>query len=214
MYSRAAPSARYTELIRLYRDMHERGDIAHGLKPEDTFDGRSLKPHCMTIRDLVKTHGARTLLDYGSGKGRMYGRIRIRYPDGHVVEGLREFWGVDEIRCFDPGFAEFDRLPEGTFDGVICTDVLEHCPEEDIPWILDELFSYARHFVFATVALYPAVKTLSNGANVHCTLKPAAWWREQILAAATAHRDTRYCFELEYEWAAGGGMRPPDVVAG
>jgi hypothetical protein len=65
----------------------------------------------------------------------------------------------------------FSALPEGRFDGVVCTDVLEHCPEEDLPWIVGELFGYARLFVFANVACYPAAKKLPNGENAHCTIR-------------------------------------------
>jgi hypothetical protein len=43
---------------------------------------------------------------------------------------MKEYWGVESIRCYDPGYPPFSTLPEGRFDGVICTDVLEHCPEE------------------------------------------------------------------------------------
>jgi hypothetical protein len=69
---------------------------------------------------------------------------------------------------------------------VICTDVLEHCPEEDLPWIVGELFGYARLFVFANVACYPAMKTLPNGENAHCTIRPVEFWREIFQNAAAA----------------------------
>jgi len=214
MYSRAEPSPRYVELIRLYRALHDQGDVAHGIEPENTFDGRSLVPHCQTIRDLVGAFKARTLLDYGSGKGKQYGVVRIEFPDGRVLNSIREFWGVDEIRCFDPGYAQFDKLPEGKFDGVICTDVLEHCPEQDLPWIVAELFSFARRFVFATVALYAAGKTLANGENAHCTLKPVAWWRDLIVATAASHPGVRYRFELQHEWGGNGAGLKPDIIEG
>ena len=214
MYSRAEPSPRYIELIQLYRAMHDQGDAARGIKPENTFDGRSLVPHGQAIKELVDAHQARTLLDYGSGKGKQYHSARVEVDDGRVLSSIREYWGVDEIRCFDPGYAQFDKLPVGKFDGVICTDVLEHCPEQDLPWIMGELFSFARRFVFATVALYAAGKTLANGENAHCTLKPVAWWRDLIGATAAAHPGVRYRFELQHKWGGNGSGLKADIIVG
>ena len=83
---------------------------------------------------------------------------------------------MDYVACYDPSYAPFSLLPQGPFDGVICTDVLEHCPEEDLDWIVGELFGYANKFVFASIAGYPAMKTLPSGENAHCTVQPLAWW--------------------------------------
>ena len=44
------------------------------------------------------------------------------------------------ITCYDPGYEPHSRLPQGKFDGVLCTDVLEHCPQDDLEWIVGELF--------------------------------------------------------------------------
>jgi hypothetical protein len=81
---------------------------------------------------------------------------------------------------------------------VICTDVLEHCPEEDIPWILDELFAYARKFVYANVACFPARKRLPSGGNAHCTIKPVKWWEAEIVRAARAASGPICEFRLVY----------------
>ena len=51
-----------------------------------------------------------------------------------------------------PASSNSRHSPTGQFDGVISTDVLEHCPEPDLPWILDEMFGAARKFIFANIA--------------------------------------------------------------
>jgi hypothetical protein len=75
-------------------------------------------------------------------------------------------------------------LPGNSFDGVISTDVLEHCPEEDLPWIVQELFDLADKFVFASIAGYPARKHLPSGENAHCTVRPLSWWTQLFSHAA------------------------------
>ncbi len=88
------------------------------------------------------------------------------------------------MRCYDPGYAPHSARPPGRFDGVISTDVLEHCPEEDLAWILEEIFGYATRFVYLNVACYPARKTLPNGENAHATVRPPDWWRDKVAAAS------------------------------
>jgi hypothetical protein len=184
-YSRLQPSPRYRELIELYARMHRDGEARLGIPAENTFAGTSLAPHVGRIKGWIERTGAKTLLDYGAGKGVQYRPHKILVRGEHVADGLAEYWDVDEVRCYDPGYAPHSALPEGKFDGVISTDVLEHCPEEDLPWILEEIFAYARCFVYLNVACYPARKTLPNGENAHITIRPAEWWRERVTAYAT-----------------------------
>lgn len=177
MRSRSNPSPRFTELLGHYRQMHREGDVRHGLRAAETFDGRSLPRQAQRIRVLIGKTAAKTILDYGCGKGTQYRPAAITENGVARWNSMQEYWGVDSIACYDPAYEPFSKLPEGTFDGVICTDVLEHCPEEDLEWIVTELFSYARKFVFANVACYPAKKTLPSGENAHCTIIPADRWR-------------------------------------
>jgi len=183
-YSRANPSVRYRQLVALYSRMHAQGETRLGIAPEETFSGKSLMPHIGRIKRLIDATQARTVLDYGSGKGLQYRPQRIVVKGEHVADGVAEYWDVDEVRCYDPGFEPFSRLPDETFDGVVSTDVLEHSPEEDLHWIALEMFSFARRFVFLNVACYPAKKRLPDGANAHVTLRAPEWWRELVLESA------------------------------
>ena len=53
---------------------------------------------------------------------------------------------------------------------------MEHCPEEDLSWIVDEIFSFASAFVYLNVSTAPAKRLLPNGENAHCTVRPPEWW--------------------------------------
>lgn len=190
--TRSDPSPRYRDLVRLYQRMHEQGDPAHDIVAERMFVGSSLPPHVAAIRAIIARFGAKTIIDYGAGKGEGYQKSVATLPDGRQLRGLKEIWGLNEVTLYDPAYRPFSRLPEGRFDGVVCTDVLEHCPEEDLGWIIDELFGFARLFVFAAVAVYPSDKTLPNGENPHITLRSAGWWTDRFVAAAEKRPDVRY----------------------
>ena len=180
-YSRETPSPRYLELSKVYATMHDEGrpDVDHSAG--ETFDGRSLEPHIDIIAKLLKDSGSKTVLDYGSGKGKLY----QPRPDA-VEERCKRLpaWEGAEITCYDPGYDPFSELPSASFDAVISTDVVEHIPELDIPWILDEMFSRAEKQVYVVAACYPAKKILPDGSNAHCTVKQPAWWIAQMEAAA------------------------------
>lgn len=154
------------EYVALYQELH---------RNPKRFPGYSLSAYADEIAEMVIQYSAKTLLDYGCGKGYQYLSRRVH-----------EKWGAILPTCYDPGVSYLDKLPlKGTkFDGVICTDVLEHIPRQDVKKFLKVLFDYADKFVFLTVATFPAEKELPNGENCHITVRPIAWWRELIVKAA------------------------------
>ena len=186
-HSRANPSPRYVALTNLYRLMHEQGEHFLGVPPAKTFSGESLAPELAHVKRLIARTGAQTILDYGSGKGKQYELQPVGDGSGGRWPSVMDYWNVDEVACYDPCYAPFSRLPEGKFDGVVCTDVLEHCPEDDMPWIAAEIFGYASRFVYASVACFPARKRLPNGENAHCTIRPVEWWARLFEGIAAGH---------------------------
>jgi hypothetical protein len=197
-FSRAHPSPRYRELALLYARMHAEGERRLGIPPEQTFPGQSLLPHVRRIKRLVDATEARTVLDYGAGKGLQYRPQPIIIDGRKVSDGVAEYWDIDEVRCYDPGYQPHSDLPSGKFDGVVCTDVLEHCPEEDLAWIVDEIFSYATRFVYLNVACFPARKTLPTGENAHITVREPEWWQALVAACAGRYPDVMWELSTAY----------------
>jgi hypothetical protein len=190
--SRDNPSGRYRELLSMYKRLHSEGEPFQKLPPESTYPGVSILPHIDRIRGLIQATQSKTILDYGCGKGLQYEPRRIKIEGIGEWDSLMDYWDVDEVRCYDPCYTPYSTLPTEQFDGVISTDVLEHCVEEDLPWIVNEIFSFATKFVFASIACYPAKSRLPNGENAHCTVKPPQWWDELFRRTAAQHPDVRY----------------------
>lgn len=148
------------ELAQQYREMHQN---------EATFAGYSILPHVGSIKKLISKHGAQNIIDYGCGKAAAY-----------TYKQLHKQWNVN-VRLYDPYYGPYSRPPEEEgYDGVVCTDVLEHVPEEELDGVLEEIFDLADDFVFLTVCTRPAKKTLPDGRNCHLTVKDEDWWRETI----------------------------------
>jgi hypothetical protein len=146
-------------LLKQYRKMAAGGEH---------FRGLSLVQHADAIGELIAKHKARTLLDYGSGAGQAYNK----------PHRLHLAWGVDIPTRYDPAFPKFANLPAGKFDGVICSDVAEHIPIDEVPVFIARLFGYAERFVWASVCCRLANKTFPDGTNLHVTVRPMAWWTE------------------------------------
>lgn len=143
------------------------------------FSGLSIRMYLHDIERLCAAHGASSLLDYGCGGA-------MAWNDGKLQRKL----GIANVRLYDPAVPEFSQRPTRTFDGVLCVDVLEHIPEQDVQEVVADLFSYARRFVFAAVCCRPAKRTFKDGTNVHVTIKPIDWWQTVFTKTANGRSFT------------------------
>ena len=148
-------------LIAAYRQMHEAGKFA----------GFSTLEHAEQIGNLVRETGSTSVLDYGCGKGLQYSRHAIHEP-----------WGITRLQLYDPAVPGFTEAPEAA-DGVICCDVMEHIPSEEVPVVLGQVIGLARKFVFFVICTRASKKFLPDGRNCHVTIKPKDWWENAINSA-------------------------------
>jgi hypothetical protein len=157
--SRAMSRITQQRLIELYAERHKKGD---------RFHGKSLGPHLEELGKLIQETGSKTILDYGCGRACFYRNDRVH-----------EKWGV-VATLYEPGIDELSSKPEGKFDGVICTDVLEHILEPEK--VLPEIIGYAEKFCFLSISCRPSAlgKVLSDGTPFHVSVHPPTWWRERI----------------------------------
>ncbi len=190
-YSRENPSPEYVRLSALYKEHHNMANNNDWKK--DVYAGENLWPHMGFIKAAINRHGAKTILDYGAGKGMQYSNLRVKVAKGALYRNLESYWGV-KVSCYDAGYERFNIFPEGRFDALISTDVLEHCAKDDLEWIVSEMFEKARNFVFANIACYPAKTHLPNGENAHITIEQPAWWKDLIEKVAKNYPDVAYYF--------------------
>jgi hypothetical protein len=152
-------------LQRQYQKIHE---------DPNRYRGRLQPGFVRIITALVQKHDARTLLDYGCGKGHQYS-----------VHKQHEAWGI-QPDLYDPGIPELQRHPTISYDGVICTDVAEHIPEEYMHLFLEGLLILTNKFLFMCIFVDPAKARLPDGRNAHLTVRPQSWWELTLFAAAGA----------------------------
>lgn len=169
------------DLIERYRQMAAKGTQLWGL---------SILQHAREIQGLIEKTGSTRLLDFGCG-----GAAAYREPNMIHLQ-----WKIEMPALYDPAFPQFELLPDGTFDGVLCSDVLEHIAIEDVPETIGKLFERADKFVWASVCCRQAKKTFEDGLNLHVTVRPYAWWRREFETVSRAVSISRFGEENRVIW--------------
>ena len=123
--------------------------------------GTSLRQYIPEINQIIKEKCLTTILDYGCGKAQCHD------PNWNSTK-------------YDPAVPEFSTKPEGRFDLVICTDVLEHIPVDSLKDTINDIFNYSDQWVFLSVCCRKAKEILPNGYNAHATIESQKWWRELL----------------------------------
>ena len=135
---------------------------------ESKYPGDNLLPQLHHIKSLVRETESKTLLDYGCGKGLQYTKWK-QHEELGIMPSM-----------YDPAVSEYEKLPDGPFDGVYSTDVMEHIPKEQIPEVFNHIFSRAQKFVFLAICTKPAIAVLPSGENAHCTVEPMDFWISMV----------------------------------
>lgn len=158
----------------------------------ENFYGLTIVKHAREIGALMTRHWAQTAIDIGCGRGDQYKKPYL----------LQKHWGLREVTLYDPAFAEHSQLPDRDkrFDAVLCSDVLEHIPEEELDQFIGELFKRAEKFVWASVCCRKAKKRFEDGTNMHVTVRPIHWWLSRFTAIGHAVCMNRFGTEDGIEW--------------
>ncbi len=143
--------------------------------------------HGAKLIDLIgffRRQQVRTILDAGCGTGQLMRQIMTEFPDEFDVRGFDI-----SSNCLDSSFDAIreDILTVGclwnlaefgaVYDGVICTDVMEHIPPERVAASLDNLRRSTAKAAYLGIALFPdgyGKKIL--GEPLHLTVREPQWW--------------------------------------
>lgn len=147
------------------------------LHESNTGYGTSGAKWGMHVNRLALDIGAKTILDYGCGKGTLKEKL------GRIV-----FTGLDGPRACPYEILEYDPAVPGkdehvaVADLVVCGDVLEHIEPDCLYSVLDDIARIAKKAVFFVVATEAAQKILSDGRNAHLIIEKSEWWLPKLAA--------------------------------
>jgi hypothetical protein len=144
------------------------------------FSGKALLEwHKQACWNTMVEHYAPThWLDYGCGPASSYNENN---PEGHSTLDI-VLRTKSSFTLYDPCHPPYDTFPTlTTTPGVICVDVLEHIPEQDIPAVLNYLFSVCTTWMFLFASnKRNATKFVDSHESTHCTLKTRQEWVDMI----------------------------------
>ena len=175
----------YHDTLAQYRKLHE------------NFYGDSAWLHLDAIAKIVKAMQPKSILDYGCGRSDL----------------AAHFWldGERRIARYDPAIPRFSVMPEENFDLVLCLDVMEHIPMENVDRIFGELKARGSNVVF-TISTKLARAKLPDGRNAHVTLLSHREWLRWI--EATFGQAHRIQTEWDHELMVSTFLCPDAIRAG
>lgn len=143
----------YRQTLDQYKEIHAR---AYGVSAYLYFD--------QIAKEVVNLRPG-SILDYGCGRSDM----------------VAHFWneGRRRIAKYDPAIPQFEQMPGGEFDLVLCTDVMEHIQIADIDRVLSEIRAKSANALF-TISMKPARARLPDGRNAHVSLLTASEWTRWV----------------------------------
>lgn len=209
VFTAARPSAAYTALLdRITQsDDHNRpwdGSLSPGWGLEEEIRG---------VQELVAASGARSVLAYGfAGRPEAWSLVQaLRARDSSLV-----------VACGDLATSAAAGQPTRQYDGVVCADVLEYLPDEDVPWVLGEVFARARQFVYVAVVHGSRTRVWTGEIPLPSQAREESWWLTHLAAASARHPTIHWRLVFHTRTALGrrevrvhdGGRRlggPPTV---
>mgnify|MGYP001569751446 CR=1 FL=1 len=113
--------------------------------------------------------------DIGCGTGRF---LPILQAQGYNPIGI----DISE-NCFDPAICRdftlivcpvTDLADEFTVDACICSDMMEHIPDELVGSVLAKIATISKHG-----AIF-GISSLEDDGKLHCSLHNADWWQDKL----------------------------------
>ncbi len=131
---------------------------------------------------LLAEAGAETVLDYTFG-----------VDDGSAAGDTQQAYGARRVQRHDPAVPGLAAPPrsQGRFDAVVGRAGLERIPDDDVPWVVDELFAAAERLLYVVVADEARRDVLGDGTVLRIRSRGRAWWESHFAAASLHHPAVR-----------------------
>jgi SAM-dependent methyltransferase len=134
------------------------------------------------IMDKLDMKKFNRVLDVGCGIGQGVAIMRNEGIEAYgidISEKIKPFWEMGNISQFcQVACADKIPFPDDHFDLVICTEVMEHIPEDAVRNVLNEIKRVGKKF-FLTIAMSKALHKMPHDeSEPHICVKSPAWWKD------------------------------------
>ncbi|MCZ6500105.1 MAG: ELM1/GtrOC1 family putative glycosyltransferase [Gammaproteobacteria bacterium] len=105
--------------------------------------------------------------------------------------------GIEQLVEFDPTAHLGDAVSSERVDATVCFATLDFVPDEDIPWLLKQLFGRTRRLVYCEVSNKTESQYLSNGMTLNRRNRPVEWWQYQFELVARHYPAVRWRLRIQ-----------------
>ncbi|MDN5871011.1 MAG: mitochondrial fission ELM1 family protein [Nitrococcus sp.] len=152
------------------------------------------------IRHLLQQSKARTILGFG---------FATELPGlAEEPDEQKSGWVVQRSA---PGDAPWDEAAAQSFDAVLCRRALEYFPDEDLPWLIEKLFSLSARVLHAEVYDCAPLKRLPDGSALAIPPRRSPRWIACFEQASRRHPGVHWRLELTTRDALGRRRRETRV---
>lgn len=175
-----------SKYLQYYKDIFEgKPFIRDGkevtINEKTVFDGGGIQLIYDELEYELDKRDCASILDFGGGTA-VHWHKKVRIPGQKEMMTATEFFGA-RLRGFfryDPAHPHYNVKPTGKYEIIMCTEVLEHVPLDEMDELLTEMKSYLKD---DGVVIFTIPKTLSSnsfpdGQNTHVTLMETSEWNK------------------------------------
>jgi mitochondrial fission protein ELM1 len=167
LFSRTRPSSQFAQLVHMISEKKVGSNSSDHVSSE--------KPCTLDLHPIMASIDHPSLLHYGLGcAADLSPQIDPSFPSNFSLDMTNFIWG------------RLDSSPPNKhFDVVYASRELTLLPNEDVPWILEEIFSLASRFVYVTIHDQSLLTTIPSYCIGHA--RDFHWWASQLQAISTRY---------------------------
>ncbi len=148
---------------------------------DDRWGTHSFKDADAIVEQILSTCGGGPILDVGCGMGLLVRSLVRKGVDARGVDIAEA--PIEEANRIASGRFEVGSIlaiprADGEFQTVICTDLLEHVAERDVPRALSELYRVCSRFCYVRLSVEP-----DRDNRWHLTVRERDWWLQRFFEA-------------------------------
>ena len=140
------------------------------------FDGGGVRALIDSMLKELANRTAVTVLDWGCGTAIHWHKQTLLKSSKSIMNVLGE--KVQGFYRYDPACEPYTKKPACTFDFVVCSDVLEHIPDEELEEFFFSIGSYVKKdgVIFYSISTLPSNNSFLDGENMHVNIKSPEQW--------------------------------------
>ncbi len=167
LFSRTQPSSQFPQLVKMVSKKNVDWQTSSHHTKEDPSKG--------DMSQLIASLDNPSLLHYQMGSA-----------ENTSMETNRSFSPTDSVTITPFNWCALDSArPHGKYDIVYCSNGLSFLPDEDIPWVLEEIFSLASHMV--SVIIHDRELSSKIPWYLRSRLRNFHWWASQFHTISIHH---------------------------